>query len=137
MTLAKALCPGWHAEKAVEHLRQHVFAGSVPLSIPSGGLWRHSVVEHGMGWSRRLRGAKSPSTARDDDGVSSSTALAVFAGRGSSSMGWRRLSLLCVVQYRREACLTTRCRRARFFVAYDNTVQYRYNICSNLHYNKP
>jgi hypothetical protein len=48
--------------------------------------------------AQRLRAATYPSTACNDDGVSSSTALAVFAGRASSSMGWRRLFLLRVVK---------------------------------------
>src|SRR6266571_6852925 len=68
--------------------------------------------------ARRLGEAKCPSTAHDDDGVSSSTALAVFSARASSSMGWRRLFLLGVVTHRRDTCLTTQCGRARFFVAY-------------------
>ena len=75
-----------------------------------------------MAWdgARRLGEAQSPSTARYDDGVSSSMALAVGSGRASSRMGWRRLSLLWVVKGRRVACLATRCRRARFFLADDD-----------------
>ena len=56
MTLARALHPGGYPEEAVKHLRQHVVSGSMPSSIFSGGLLRHSGVEHGMvldGWKKR------------------------------------------------------------------------------------
>ena len=90
-----------------------------------------------MAWARarRLGEAKPTSTARYDDDMSSSVALTVFSGRASSRMGWRRLFLLCVVKGRPQACLTTRCRRARFFVAHDDMMQY--SICSNVHYREP
>ena len=74
-----------------------------------------SMAEEG---ARRLGAAKDPSPAVLDDTLSSSTALAVFSGSASSSIGWRRLFLLGVVKRRCTACLTTRCRRARFFVTY-------------------
>src|SRR5262249_16986293 len=77
-----------------------------------------------MAWegARRLRAVKHPSPA-DNDGIqSSSTASA-------------RLFLLCVVKHCREAYVTTRGRRACFFVAYDDTVYYIH--CSNVHYKEP
>jgi hypothetical protein len=62
---------------------------------------------------------RAPSLAGLCDTMSSSTALTVFSDSASSSMGWRRFFLLGVVKRRGKACLTTRCRRARFFVTYD------------------
>jgi len=77
----------------------------------------------------------SPSQAHDDDTASSSTALVGFSGRVSSCMGERRLFLLWDVQRRREAYVTTRCRRARFFITYDDPMYY--SICSHVHHKKP
>lgn len=78
-----------------------------------GDTMSSSMTEDG---ARRLGAATYPSTACNDDGMSSSTTLVVFAGSVSSSMGWRRLFLLKVVKRRCTACWTTRYRRARFFV---------------------
>lgn len=118
MTLAKGLCLGWHPAEAVEHHRQTVFSGSVPSSIPSGGCG--DTMSSDMAWGGYSMAGSShmPLAARDDDGVPSSTALAVFSARASSRMGWRRLCLPGVVKHRRDTCLTTQCGRARFFVAY-------------------
>jgi hypothetical protein len=77
----------------------------------------------------------SPSPARDDDTASSSTVLVGFSGKASSCMGERRLCRLYVVQCRREAHVTTRCRRARFCIAYDDTGYY--SICSHMHHKEP
>jgi len=74
----------------------------------------------------------SPSPARDDDTASSSTALVGFSGRVSSCMGERRLCLLWVIKCRPRAYVTTRCRRARLFITYDDTVYC--NICSHVHH---
>jgi len=106
----------------------------MPSSIPSGGFCDTPSSSIAWDGARRLGAAKSPSTARDDDGVSSSIALAVFSGRESSSSSWRRLFLLCVVTCRREVCLTMQCRRTRFFVVYDATA--RHIICPNVHRNE-
>jgi len=74
----------------------------------------------------------SPSPACDDDTASSSTTLAGFSGRVSSCMGERRLCLLWVIKCRPRAYVTTRCRRARLFITYDDTVYC--NICSHVHH---
>ena len=77
----------------------------------------------------------SPSPARDDAAASSSTVLVGFSGRVSSCMDEKRFCLLCVVQCRHAAYVTTRCRRARFFIAYDDHVYY--SICSHMHHKEP
>lgn len=58
--------------------------------------------------------------------------LVGFSGSKSSSTAHRRFFLLGVIKHRCAACSTPPCRRARFFVAYDDTVPYI--ICSNVHY---
>jgi hypothetical protein len=117
MTRAKGLFLGWHPAEAVEHRRQQGFSAGCHRVCPLGGCG--DMMASSMAWdgARRLGEAQSSSAARDDDAVSSSTALAVFSGSASSSTGWRRLFLLGVVKCRRDTCLTTQCGRARFFVA--------------------
>jgi len=79
-----------------------------------------------MAWegARRLRAVKHPASADQHDTPSSSTPLMVFSNRASSSTASARLFLLRVVKHRRHVCRTTWCRRARFFVAYDDSDVY-------------
>ncbi len=135
MTLVRALYRVVHPEEVVEHLRQQAFSGRAPSSIAYGGILRHDVVEYGMGGCSAAGRSTVPSTAHYDDEVSSSTALAMFSGSKSSSLGERRLCRLWVVKQRGGAYMTTRGRRVHFFFAYGDTAQY--NICSNVHYKEP
>ena len=77
-----------------------------------------------MAWegARRLAAVEHPAPADHDDTRSSCTALTGFSYRASSRTASARLFLLRVVKHRRHVCMTTRCRRARLFVVYDDTV---------------
>src|SRR5437016_6204125 len=85
-------------------LDSRYFLAGYHRASPMGGFC--DTTSSSLAWdgARRLGEATSPSTTRYDDGVSSSTALAVFSGRASSSMGWKRLFLLWVVKGRRAVC---------------------------------
>src|SRR6266850_6720870 len=67
---------------------------------------------------RGLGAVQPSSTALNDDGMSSSTALAGFSGSASSSTAHKLLCLRCAVKHSRRTRLTTGCRQACFVVAY-------------------
>jgi hypothetical protein len=51
----------------VQHARYQGFSDRVPSSIRSGGLWRHTVVEHGLGGDLTTGNSRACFFVADDD----------------------------------------------------------------------
>ena len=103
--------PGGEPYDVVKHTRHQSVADRVPSRILMDGLLRHIVGEHDLGGCSMTARRQAPSPADHDGHVSSSTASA-------------RFFLHRVVKHRCHWCHMTRCRRARFCAAYDDSDVY-------------